>query len=316
MDELAAYEGRLRRAGLPLLIEDYSAYEDIFTRAVPLLALVFGFQLLGAVEARLAACGRTRCRSPAASRSCSAASRCVNRRRGRRALSVPDRVGPDRARRLRPHPGAAAARSSAARSSARSSPRPATRCCCALIYGVVGIGLLSILALGRAARRRPARGVARAAHAGGAGAADLHDLAVPHDRDVAGLLGHLRRRARRRHRAVRRARLGLRRVAAAARGARARARRRRRAAAAPPPALQRRPRDVREPGAAGARRVGARRRCSSSRSARSRSRRTSSRSGSASRRTRSPASRGSASSCSRCRARWRRSAACTTRSRC
>jgi len=40
MDELAAYERRLRRAGLPLLIEDYSAYEDIFTRAAPLLALV------------------------------------------------------------------------------------------------------------------------------------------------------------------------------------------------------------------------------------------------------------------------------------
>ena len=40
MDELAAYERRLRRAGLPLLIEDYSAYEDIFTRAAPLLSLV------------------------------------------------------------------------------------------------------------------------------------------------------------------------------------------------------------------------------------------------------------------------------------
>jgi hypothetical protein len=50
MGELAAYERRLRRAGLPLLIEDYSAYEDIFTRAAPLLALVFGFQLFGAVQ--------------------------------------------------------------------------------------------------------------------------------------------------------------------------------------------------------------------------------------------------------------------------
>ena len=50
MDELAAYERRLRRAGLPLLIEDYSAYEDIFTRAVPLLSLVVTGQLLGAVD--------------------------------------------------------------------------------------------------------------------------------------------------------------------------------------------------------------------------------------------------------------------------
>ena len=50
MDELAAYERRLRRAGLPLLIEDYSAYEDIFTRAVPLLSLVVTGELLGAVD--------------------------------------------------------------------------------------------------------------------------------------------------------------------------------------------------------------------------------------------------------------------------
>ena len=35
------YERRLRRAGLPLLIEDYSAQEDIFNRAIPFLALVF-----------------------------------------------------------------------------------------------------------------------------------------------------------------------------------------------------------------------------------------------------------------------------------
>jgi hypothetical protein len=40
-EDLAAYERRFRRAGLPLFIEDYSATEDIFTRAAPLLALVF-----------------------------------------------------------------------------------------------------------------------------------------------------------------------------------------------------------------------------------------------------------------------------------
>jgi len=50
IDELAAYERRLRRAGLPLLIEDYSAYEDIFTRGVPLLSLVVISELLGAVD--------------------------------------------------------------------------------------------------------------------------------------------------------------------------------------------------------------------------------------------------------------------------
>ncbi|MBI5104579.1 MAG: hypothetical protein HZB46_06270 [Solirubrobacterales bacterium] len=50
MDELAAYERRFRRAGLPLLIEGYSAQEDVFTRAFPLLALVAFAELLGAVD--------------------------------------------------------------------------------------------------------------------------------------------------------------------------------------------------------------------------------------------------------------------------
>lgn len=50
MDEPAAYERQFRRAGLPLLIEDYSASEDIFTRAAPLLALVALLEVLGAVD--------------------------------------------------------------------------------------------------------------------------------------------------------------------------------------------------------------------------------------------------------------------------
>ena len=47
MDELRAYEHELRRAGLPLLIEDYTAGGDIFNRAFPLLALVFLGEMLG-----------------------------------------------------------------------------------------------------------------------------------------------------------------------------------------------------------------------------------------------------------------------------
>lgn len=43
-------EGGFRRAGLPLLAEDYTATEDVFTRAIPLLALVFVLELLGAVN--------------------------------------------------------------------------------------------------------------------------------------------------------------------------------------------------------------------------------------------------------------------------
>ncbi len=50
MDEIAAYERRFRRAGLPLLIEDYSATEDVFTRALPFLTLVFLLDILGAIN--------------------------------------------------------------------------------------------------------------------------------------------------------------------------------------------------------------------------------------------------------------------------
>ena len=93
MDELAAYERRLRRAGLPLLIEDYSAYEDIFTRAAPLLALVFGFQLLGAVQLDWPLWANALALAGGLSILLGGVA-IVNRRRGRRAMSVPDRVGP------------------------------------------------------------------------------------------------------------------------------------------------------------------------------------------------------------------------------
>ena len=39
--EIRDYERKLRRAGLPLLIEDYSAREDVFTRAIPFLGFWF-----------------------------------------------------------------------------------------------------------------------------------------------------------------------------------------------------------------------------------------------------------------------------------
>src|SRR5882757_8674293 len=48
--ELARYEQRFRRAGLPLFIEDFSPTHDIFTRATPLLALVFIAEMLGAAS--------------------------------------------------------------------------------------------------------------------------------------------------------------------------------------------------------------------------------------------------------------------------
>ena len=48
--ELDAYERRFRRAGLPLFIEGWDASRDVFTRAVPLLALVFVGEVLGALD--------------------------------------------------------------------------------------------------------------------------------------------------------------------------------------------------------------------------------------------------------------------------
>jgi hypothetical protein len=49
MDDLEAYEERFRRAGLPLLIEGWSAREDALPRAFPLLAIVLSGELLGAL---------------------------------------------------------------------------------------------------------------------------------------------------------------------------------------------------------------------------------------------------------------------------
>jgi hypothetical protein len=50
VDELAAYEQRFRRAGLPLFIQGFSASTDVFNRVVPLLALVFCAEMLGAID--------------------------------------------------------------------------------------------------------------------------------------------------------------------------------------------------------------------------------------------------------------------------
>ncbi|MGB2709891.1 MAG: hypothetical protein WBC33_00115, partial [Conexibacter sp.] len=48
--QLADYERRFRRAGLPLLIEDYSARSDVFNRAFPLLAAVLVGELVAALD--------------------------------------------------------------------------------------------------------------------------------------------------------------------------------------------------------------------------------------------------------------------------
>ena len=47
-EQLAAYESQFRRAGLPMFVEGFSASTDVFTRAAPLLGLIFAGELLGA----------------------------------------------------------------------------------------------------------------------------------------------------------------------------------------------------------------------------------------------------------------------------
>jgi hypothetical protein len=95
-DELEArrrdYERQFRRAGLPLFIEDYSATSDIFTRAVPFLGVVFFLQVLNGIDpdwpplanaaAVLGGLGILL-----------AGLGVLNRSRGRRFWSVPERVG-------------------------------------------------------------------------------------------------------------------------------------------------------------------------------------------------------------------------------
>lgn len=90
--ELSDYERALRRAGLPLLIEDYSAREDIFTRAIPFLGLWFlamclngaNFEWSTAANLAVIAVGLVLLLAPLV---------ILNVRSGRRWYAPPQRVG-------------------------------------------------------------------------------------------------------------------------------------------------------------------------------------------------------------------------------
>jgi hypothetical protein len=89
---VAEYEARFRRAGLPLLIEDRSAREDVWTRTLPVLVLVFAVEALGAINLNwpwwqnlLALCG--------AGAVLVAAWALSNRARGRPPLARPRDIG-------------------------------------------------------------------------------------------------------------------------------------------------------------------------------------------------------------------------------
>ena len=86
------YEQRFRRAGLPLFIAERSAATDVFNRAVPLLGLVFLIEMLGALNLEW---------SPLANFAALAGGLAVllaaialtNKARGRPAVAIPQDVG-------------------------------------------------------------------------------------------------------------------------------------------------------------------------------------------------------------------------------
>jgi hypothetical protein len=90
---LADYEQRFRRAGLPLLSEDFSARSDVFNRAFPLLALVLLAELLSALDVDWSPLANAVAVAGALGATLLAVA-LVNRARGRRALAIPEDVGP------------------------------------------------------------------------------------------------------------------------------------------------------------------------------------------------------------------------------
>lgn len=92
MEQLDAYERRFRRAGLPLFIEDYTATEDVFTRAAPFLALVFVMEVLGAVNLDWSLAANAGAALGGLAMLLGAFG-LLNVARGRRFWQVPDRVG-------------------------------------------------------------------------------------------------------------------------------------------------------------------------------------------------------------------------------
>lgn len=92
LQDTDATERWLRRRGLPHLIPGYSTTEDALTRAVPFLSLVFLAEVLGAFTENRRGWREFTVFLGAAAVLLGAAA-AVNLLRGRRALSLPDRVG-------------------------------------------------------------------------------------------------------------------------------------------------------------------------------------------------------------------------------
>jgi hypothetical protein len=90
--DAAGYERRFRRAGLPTLVEDRTAREDVWTRATPVLALVLLAEVVLAGNLDWPAWANALVLVGAVA-ALTAAVAIVNRIRDRRALALPEDVG-------------------------------------------------------------------------------------------------------------------------------------------------------------------------------------------------------------------------------
>ena len=118
---IAELERGFRRDGLPNLILDFSAAEDVFTRAIPFLSLVFVLEVVNAMDLEASAWVNLLFALGGAAILFGAFG-VLNVARGRPFLSVPSRVEPARARRVR-RPARACCRSSSAGSGCSGSTR-------------------------------------------------------------------------------------------------------------------------------------------------------------------------------------------------
>jgi hypothetical protein len=89
---LEGYERRFRRSGLPWFIENYTAAEDIFTRAAPLLGIVFVLQVLNAFNEDFSTWQNAGALVGGLA-ILMVATGLANRMRGRRFFAIPRRVG-------------------------------------------------------------------------------------------------------------------------------------------------------------------------------------------------------------------------------
>ncbi len=86
------FKREFRRAGLPLLAEGYSASEDIFNRAAPLLGLVLVLEVLGPLNSKFSTLGNLAAVAAALFLMVVALG-IINRMRGRPFFSLPRKVG-------------------------------------------------------------------------------------------------------------------------------------------------------------------------------------------------------------------------------